>query len=265
MATQDIKRDWITAEKAAELMEKAELECQNISHRVFSVFSTFEEKYGGWVDDKLDLIEACGFVLNFSPTASCFDQLCEYLGGRDVFDRIRSLARDKIEELTEDGLNTILGDIPINEFYGAFADVITNSSENSRILLLGMIGGLDKISTILDIRGNFEIDGLRFATIKSPKTLYGIWCFNDCLALLLHDKHLEYVYPVFPAVFAMFSMFSTHKYVYHKLFLALVYPILMSDPKDLKTDDEKMIRLMLETKMTTECLTKLMEMLDEEQ
>lgn len=264
MATQDIKRDWITVEKAAELMEKAELECQRQSNRVFAIFSTFEEKYGGWVDDTLGLIDACGYVLNFSPNASCFDQLCEYLGGRDVFDRIRSLARDKIEELTEDKLDAILEGVPINEFYRVFADVVTGSAEHSRESLLGMLGGMDKISTILDIRGNFEIDGLRFATIKSPKTLYGVWCFTDCFALLLCDKHLEYVYPIFPAVFAIFSMFLTHKYVYHKLFLALVSPILMSDPKDLKTDDEKMIRLLLENKMTPECLEKLMEMVDED-
>ena len=257
-----MKRYWISDEEADKLLEKAEKQFQSVFGLYIGSCREFYEKRDVtyWSDSLFDLFRFTNHILSISPKANCYSDICRHIGSEDMFKEIRNMAFDRLSDVNEEDVNKFLATIPFHTFFSGFSEVLTHDLQedhNIEEMLISMAYGLDLTDMLIEFCRQFDIGDDYSICWQRGYCKLG---FDACWNMAIY--HWYAWLPIFPTIMALDILTNCSKR-FHELFWKMATWIVKCDPRNLTSEEDKIVRLLLETKLSSECFEQLVKSAEE--
>ena len=258
-----IKRDWIDGDIAVSLLSKLQ---DSFLRNVVLVADDVGTFIGKCKNNELSFVEVVflsSIITNLSFDATkelgidwvSTDGSLENI--REQCKKIKSFAHDKLEELTYEEIVEHINSFPFEYIMKRLAKLACNEvTDNDKRLdaLFGLLRGLACLESLLILLQQFDV--VSDAPIVDSTRLYCRWCWGVAEKFVL--GYPELFHPVFPYIAVLDTLCQRSGVTFHQLFNAICKDVMAKDTADLKTDDEKTIRLFVESKYSEEAIEALL-------
>lgn len=258
-----IKRDWIDEDTAESLLSKLQDSFLRNVVLVADDMGTFMDKCKNNELSFVEVVSLSSLIINLSFDATkelCIDWIPSEGSMEDVREKckmIKSFAHDKLEELTRESVAEHIRSFPFESIMKRLAQLVCNevTDNNKRMdASVGLLRGLDCLESLLLLHQQFDV--VSDDTLVDSTRLYGSWCWG--IAEKFVSGYPEVFRSVFPYIAVLNTLCRGSRAIIHQLFNAMCKDVVARDTADLKTDEEKTIRLFVEHRFSEEAIESLL-------
>lgn len=245
--------DWIDISQKKVLLNKLQNMFMVELVKIADVFGVFEDAHDSDELSFVEMVSMCSII-----TCASFDQSrnlqigMESMNGTmdDVFERIRtvkSYAHDKLEEISQEDIRRHIKSFPIDLLLKQYSEVVCGEADNNINSIMGVLRGFDCLEALLMLNKQFTV--IEDAPLQAYET-YGEWCLGCGMSMF--NSYIEHIYPVFPYLVVVSVLSQGSKTFQNRLLIRICETISKKDPSELKTEEEKYIRLFIENVLDRE-------------